>query len=104
MSQNKIFVGSLAYAVSSNELEEFFSQYGDIESAKVITDRETGRSKGFAFITFVKQQSAEAALEANGTSLKGRNIIVNMAKEDDRRTGGGGGRGAGGGGGRGGAR
>lgn len=90
MSQNKIYVGSLSYSVLSNELEDFFSQYGELSEVKLISDRETGQSKGFAFITFASQQSAESALSADGTELKGRKIRVNMAKDDVRRSGGGG--------------
>ncbi len=96
MSQNKIYVGNLSYDTDEAQLEAFFSQYGDIKEAKLIMDRETGRSKGFAFITFGSDQEAQAAISAaNQTELQGRTIKVNMAKDDNRR--GGGGRGDGGG-------
>ena len=91
MSQNKIYVGSLSYDVTADELESFFGQYGDIEEAKLIIDRETGRSKGFAFITFANQKAAQASLAADGTELQGRRIRVNIARDDNRRRGGGGG-------------
>ena len=96
MSQSKIYVGSLSYDVTSDDLESFFGQYGEIQEAKLIMDRETGRSKGFAFITFVDQQSAQDSLAADGTELQGRKIRVNIARDDNRRRSGG----AGGNGGR----
>ncbi|MBW5802848.1 RNA-binding protein [Coxiella endosymbiont of Ornithodoros amblus] len=96
MSQNKIYVGSLSYDVTANELQTFFSQYGEIEEAKLIMDRETGRSKGFAFITYGTQDAAqEAVSKANGIDLQGRKIRVNIAREntgDRRRDGGSSGR------------
>lgn len=87
MSQNKIYVGSLAYEVTDEDLKSFFGQYGEIEEVKLITDRDTGRSKGFAFITYTNQQSAQNSLAANGTELKGRKMRVNPAR--DRNDGGG---------------
>ena len=97
MNDSKIYVGNLSYEVNSDDLHDFFSQYGELAEVKLITDRETGRSKGFAFLSFATGEAAQAALAANGVDLKGRNMKVNMAKEDNRRRGGGG---AGGGGGR----
>ncbi|WP_259430881.1 RNA-binding protein [Coxiella burnetii] len=95
MSQNKIYVGSLSYDVTADELQSFFGQYGEIEEAKLIMDRETGRSKGFAFITYGTQDAAqEAVSKANGIDLQGRKIRVNIAREntgDRRRDGGSGG-------------
>lgn len=91
MNQNKVYVGNLSFDSTAEDLEDFFNQYGELEEVKLISDRDTGRSKGFAFITFVTQKGAEAALASDGTELKGRKIKVNMAREDDRRTGGGGG-------------
>ena len=92
MSQNKIYVGSLSYNVTADELQSFFGQYGDIEEAKLIMDRETGRSKGFAFITYATQDAAQAAVsKANGVDLQGRKIRVNIAQDrgsDRRRDGG----------------
>jgi cold-inducible RNA-binding protein len=89
MNQNKIYVGNLSFDTTSQDLEEFFGQYGEFEEIKLITDRETGRSKGFAFITYTSQQGAQASLVADGTEFKGRRIKVNMAREDDRRRSGG---------------
>ncbi len=91
MSQNKIYVGSLAYEVTGGDLEAHFRQFGDIAEVKLITDRETGRSRGFAFITFANPAGAQASLAADGAELKGKKMRVNMAREDDRRRAGGGG-------------
>ena len=99
MSKN-IFVGSLAWATTSEGLERAFSQYGSVTSAKVITDRETGRSKGFGFVEMSSDEEAENAISAlNGKELDGRAIVVNEARPPAPRSGGFGG---GGGGGRGG--
>ena len=88
MSQSKIYVGNLSYDTKEDALESFFSQYGQISETKLITDRDTGRSKGFAFLTFDNQQDAEASLEANDTELEGRKMRVNIAKEPNNRGGG----------------
>lgn len=99
MSKN-IFCGSLAWATTSEGLEQAFSQFGTVTSAKVITDRETGRSKGFGFVEM--ETGGDEAIEAlNGSDLDGRQIVVNEARPRERRPGGGGGGGYGGGGGRG---
>ena len=83
MSQNKIYVGSLSYDVTADDLQSYFGQYGDIEEAKLIMDRETGRSKGFAFITYATQDAAQVAVsKANGVDLQGRKIRVNIAREN----------------------
>jgi cold-inducible RNA-binding protein len=99
MSKN-IFVGSLAWATTSEGLEQAFGQYGVVTSAKVISDRETGRSKGFAFVEM--DSGGDEAIEAlNGSDMDGRQIVVNEARPREERSGGGGGRGGyGGGGGR----
>ena len=86
MNQNKIYVGNLAYSVGQDDLEDFFGKFGDIKETKLITDFETGRSKGFAFIEFEAQSSAQNSLEANGTELSGRNLKVSMAKENKGRS------------------
>lgn len=83
MSNSKIYVGSLAYEVTSDDLQDYFSQYGNIAEVKLIIDRETNRSKGFAFITYADQQAAQSALAADGDELQGRKIRVNMAREDN---------------------
>jgi cold-inducible RNA-binding protein len=100
MQQNKLYVGNFPYSVDEAQLRSLFSTYGDISDLAMIMDRETGRPKGFAFITFATQQSAEKALEQNGRDLGGRPLKVNMAMERDSRGGGGGGGRPGGGGGR----
>jgi cold-inducible RNA-binding protein len=99
MSKN-IFVGSLAWGTTSEGLEQAFAQYGVVTSAKVISDRETGRSKGFAFVE-MESGGDEAIAALNGTSMDGREIVVNEARPREERSGGGG-YGGGGGGGRGG--
>ena len=100
MQQNKLYVGNLPFSVDEAQLRELFSDYGEISELAMITDRETGRSKGFAFITFATQQAAEKALELDGKDLGGRKLRVNMAQERDSKGGGGrGGRGGRGGGG-----
>lgn len=81
MKQNKIYVGNLLTSITKVDIESEFSRYGDIEDVQLIQDRFTGVSKGFAFLTFSKQISAETALEMNGKSFNGRNLVVNMAKE-----------------------
>ncbi|MEO2034773.1 MAG: RNA-binding protein [Planctomycetaceae bacterium] len=106
MSKN-IFVGSLAWATTSEGLEQAFGQYGVVTSAKVISDRETGRSKGFAFVEM--DSGGDEAIEAlNGSDMDGRQIVVNEARPREERSGGGGGGrggyGGGGGGGGGGGR
>lgn len=100
MSSKKVFVGSLAWATTDESLSDFFAQCGEVVEAKVITDRDTGRSRGFGFVTFTDEDGARKATELDGESLEGRNIHVDFARE---RSGGGGG-GGGGRGGRGGNR
>ena len=88
----KIYVGNLPFSTTDEELEELFSAHGAVESAKVITDRETGRSRGFGFVEMA-QEAADAAIQAlDGKDLGGRPLRVNEARE---RPGGGGGRGGG---------
>ena len=77
----KIFVGSLPWAVNDEALKEAFTPYGSVVSAKVVTDRQTGRSRGFGFVEMESDSEASAAIEAlNGSDLNGRNIVVNEAK------------------------
>ncbi len=103
MSSKKLYVGGFPYSVTESQLEELFAAHGTVESVKVITDRMTGRSRGFGFVEMSSQAEAEEAIgKLNGTDLDGRNITVNEAKPQQPRTGGGGGGGAGGGYGRGG--
>lgn len=89
MQQNKLYVGNFPYSVDEAQLRTLFSAYGEISDFAMIMDRETGRPKGFAFITFSLQQAAEKALEQNGRDLGGRPLKVNMAVERDSRGGGG---------------
>ena len=89
--QNKLFVGGLSWNTDNAGLEEAFASFGEIQEAKVITDRETGRSRGFGFVTFANAEDAEKALTLDGTVLDGRNVKVSIAQERERRGGGGGG-------------
>lgn len=104
---NKLYVGNLSYNVGDSELQELFSTFGTVSSAKVITDRDTGRSKGFGFIEMGTNDEANAAIAAlNGKEIDGRALTVNEAKPKTDNGGGrggfGGGRGGYGGGGGGG--
>ena len=90
---NRLFVGGLAWATDDARLLEAFEQYGEVVEAKVIADRETGRSRGFGFVTFAQADDAQAALELNDQELDGRAIRVDVAKERPRQDRGPGGRG-----------
>ncbi len=97
---NKLFVGGLAWATTDDSLRVAFEQFGEVAEAKVITDRETGRSRGFGFVTLSTDEEAQAAQAAmDGSELDGRTVRVNEAHERSRGGGGGGGRGGRGGGG-----
>ena len=92
MNSNKLYVGGLPYSVTEDSLEELFSAHGTVESAKVITDRMTGRSRGFGFVEMSSQEEAQQAIDKlNGTDLEGRSLTVNEAKPKEQRSGGGGG-------------
>jgi uncharacterized membrane protein YgcG len=94
----KLYVGNLAFSMTSEELGEIFGEHGKVVSAKVITERETGRSRGFGFVEYDTPTAGEAAIrELNGKNMGGRPLVVREA--EDRREGGGGGRGGGFGGG-----
>ncbi len=94
---NKLYVGGLPYSVTETQLQELFSQHGEVRSAKVITDKFTGRSRGFGFVELGTDEEGQKAMEAlNGTQLEGRTLIVNEAKEQGDRRGPGGGGGGGG--------
>jgi len=94
-----IYVGNLPYSVTDSELQDMFAQFGEVTSARVISDRETGRAKGFGFVEMRDSADANKAIEAlNGTDMNGRALRVNESQPKAPRTGGGGG----GGGGRGG--
>lgn len=89
-----IYVGNLPYSVTNNELEDLFSQFGSVQSARVISDRETGRSKGFGFVEMPDTSEANSAIEAlNGSDMNGRSLRVNESQPKPRMGGGGGGRG-----------
>src|SRR5262245_9644406 len=99
----KLYVGNLAFQTSSNDLQELFAQAGTVQSASVIEDRDTGRSRGFGFVEMASKEEGESAIaQFNGKEFNGRNLTVNEARpRDDRggnRGGGGGGRGGYGGG------
>jgi RNA recognition motif-containing protein len=109
---NKLYVGNLAYSVRDESLQEAFSRFGTVNSAKVMMDRETGRSKGFGFVEMASDAEAQAAINGmNGQALEGRPAVVNVARPREARPagfaspygrgpgGGGGGGGYGGGGG-----
>ena len=100
---NRLYVGNLAYSVTDESLQRAFSAHGSVTSAKVMMDRDSGRSKGFGFVEMATDEEAQAAIRAmNGVSLDGRAINVNEAKPREDRGGGGGGNRGGYGGGRGG--
>ena len=95
----KLYVGNLAYTVTDSTLEQMFAQHGTVESAQVIMDRDTGRSKGFGFVEMKTDQEAQAAIAAmNGKEVDGRSLTVNEAKPREDRGGGRGGSGGGRGG------
>lgn len=99
---SKLYVGGLPYSVTEGRLEEVFAAHGTVQSAKVISDKFTGQSRGFGFVEMGSSDEAQKAIAAlNGTQLDGRTLVVNEAKPMENRGGGGGG---GGGGGRGGNR
>jgi RNA recognition motif-containing protein len=105
----KLYVGNLSYSISGSDLEQLFGAHGQVVSAQIINDRDTGRSKGFGFVEMSSDTEAAAAIAAlNGQQHDGRTLTVNEARPREERPGGGGGRGgggyggAGGGGGRGG--
>ena len=81
MQQNKLFVGNLPFNSNESDLQEAFEQFGEIDEIRVITDRETGRSKGFAFITFAENDDANSALAMDGKDMNGRALRVNFATE-----------------------
>jgi RNA recognition motif-containing protein len=94
----KLYVGNLTYQVREEELEQLFSQFGTVQSAQIIQDRDTGRSKGFGFVEMSSDAEAQAAIAGlSGKEHDGRALTVNEAKPREARSGGGGGYGGGGG-------
>ncbi len=88
----KLYVGGLPYAVTEDKLQEIFSAHGTVESARVITDRFTGRSRGFGFVELSSEEEAQTAIDSlNGSDLEGRTLTVNEARPQENRGGGGGG-------------
>ena len=84
----KLYCGNLSYGVSTSDLEQLFSRYGSVESAQVITDRDTGRSKGFGFVEMASESEAQAAISGlNETEHDGRSLTVNEAKPRENRGG-----------------
>jgi RNA recognition motif-containing protein len=99
----RLYVGNLSYSISSSDLEKMFSAFGKVDSAQVIEDRDSGRSKGFAFVEMGSDEEAQAAIQGlNGQENDGRALTVNEARPREERGGGGGGGGRGGRGGGGG--
>jgi RNA recognition motif-containing protein len=89
---NKLFVGGISFNTTENDLQDAFAAFGAVNEVNVITDRMTGKSKGFAFVTMSTEPEAQAAIEGmNGKSLDGRSLTVNVAKPREERSGGGGG-------------
>jgi len=96
----KLYVGGLPYSTTEQQLQEMFSPHGSVTSAKIITDRYTGQSRGFGFVEMATSEEAQKAITAlNGTQMDGRSITVNEARPQEKRAGGGGGGYGGGGGG-----
>ncbi len=91
---NKLYVGNLSYSVLDEQLQQHFAEFGDVASAKVMTDRDTGRSKGFGFVEMANEAAAQAAIRGlNGKQVDGRALVVNEARpREDSRGGFGGGR------------
>ena len=84
----KLYVGNLPYNISDDQLNDLFAKFGTPDSAKVITDRETGRSKGFGFVEFSNSEQAQQALSLNGTEFGGRSLTVNEARPKNEQGGG----------------
>ena len=98
-SNVKIYVGNLPFGIGDDALSELFAEHGEVDSAKVITDRDTGRSRGFGFVEMADGGEARKAIETiNGREVEGRELTVNEARPQKKRDGPGGGRGRGGGG------
>jgi len=97
---NKLYVGNLPYSYRDQDMEQAFAQFGTVSSARVMMERDTGRSKGFGFVEMGSEAEAQAAIRGmNGQQIGGRGLVVNEARPMEPRTGGGGGFGGGGGGG-----
>ena len=103
MANTKLYVGNISFRTTEDDLRDLFSAHGNVSSATMVTDRDTGRSRGFAFVEMSSDAEAKAAIQAlDGQTVDGRTIQVNVARPREDRGGGGGGGGRGGGGGYGG--
>ena len=92
MSENKLYVGNLSFKTTEDQLAQLFSEFGTVRNAELILDRETGRPRGFAFVTLGTPEEAKLAIEKmNGTDLDGRQLTVNEARPKEEMGGGGGG-------------
>jgi cold-inducible RNA-binding protein len=92
MNNNKLFVGNLSFNTTENEIQDLFAAHGVVQEAKLMTDRESGRPRGFGFVTMSTPEEAQAAIDAlNGKSIDGRALTVNAAKPREERGGSGGG-------------
>lgn len=80
---NQVYIGNLAYGVSDGDLRKFFEPYGEIVDTRIVKNNKTGRSKGFAFVTFKKLDQSNQALAAHGKVLQGRRLVVRIAKKRD---------------------
>ena len=86
MQNNKLFVGGISWNTTEDQLKEYFSQIGEVEEVKIITDRMTGRSKGFGFVTYKNEEDAKKAIETlDGKELDGRNLKVAQARPQEER-------------------
>jgi RNA recognition motif-containing protein len=91
----KLYVGNLPFQTTEDELSDIFSEVGNVESVRIITDRETGRSRGFGFVEMADEDAEKAISQFNGTDMNGRPLTVNEARPQTNRGGGGGGGGGG---------
>lgn len=84
--KNKLYVGNLPYSMTNDSLKQMFAEFGEIVDARIITDRHSGRSKGFGFVEFANEADAQKAIDAkHGTDVEGRNIVVNVARPMQNR-------------------
>jgi RNA recognition motif-containing protein len=89
MKSNKVYVGGLPYSTTDHQLEELFALHGTVESARVVSDKFTGKSRGFGFVEMGSQEEAQTAIQAlNDSQLEGRNLTVNEARPQESRSGG----------------
>lgn len=82
----KVYVGNLPWSVTDGELQNLFTPFGNVESAQVVTDRESGRSRGFGFVEMAKQHASQAIAKLNGHEIESRSLRVNEAQSKDKRS------------------